>query len=315
MELRHLRYFVAVAEAGSLTAAASRLHISQPPLSVAISKLESELGVQLLIRTPRGVEPTSAGRYLLGASSRVLGEIGDIVTALRRFGSGLAGSVTVAAVPVLMWRRIPDLVREHAAQAPEVEIRLIDPPPWSAIDMVQRRKADVAAIVVADHQRFIARHRGELEVTDWGEIPLVAALPPALDAPDPLPLRAFDGEVVLTPRRIAAVPSLPEAVMAAFARHHITPALLREVETIQAGLPLIEAGVARAILPDPDHASLGRFALTVRRLDPAPRPLRALALTRAGASADPRIRRLLACIAGHGRSEAPGRRDQSPASP
>ena len=304
MELRQLRYFAAVAEAGSLTAAAAQLHMSQPPLSVAIAKLEADLGVALLVRTPRGVEPTSAGRYLLDASSRVLGDVDDIVSALRRFGSGVAGSITMAAVPVLMWHRIPRLLRAHAAEAPEVEVRLVDPPPWTAIDMLAHRTVDVAAIMVADAQRFTQRHRGVLDIVDWGEVPLVAALPPdESDAPDPLPLHHFDGRHVVLPRRTTAVPSLPEAVEDAFRRHGVAPASIRTVETIQSSIPLIEAGTTRAILPDPDRASLNRFDMTVRRLDRPPKPLRALVLTRAGASRDGAIGRLLERIASEGSSD------------
>lgn len=298
MELRHLRYFAAVAQAGSLTAAAAQLHMSQPPLSVAIAKLEAELGVPLLVRTPRGVEPTSAGRYLLDASSRLLGDVDDLVATLGRFGAGAAGALTMAAVPVLMWHRLPRLLRAHAAEAPEVEIRLVDPPPWTAIDMVEERRADLAAVVVAQPGRFVRRHRGSLRVVDWGEVPIVAALPPEeRDAPDPLPLSTFDGQTVLLPRRTSAVPSLPEAVEEAFRRHGVTPAAVRVTETIQTSLPLIEAGLARAILPDPDRASLaGRFDVTVRRLEPEPRPLRALVLARA-AGGDAALGRLLDRIA------------------
>jgi hypothetical protein len=204
----------------------------------------------------------------------------------------------MAPVPVLMWHRIPRLLREYAADAPDVEVRLVDPPPWTAIDMLQQRTVDVAAVMVADHQRFAQRHRSSLDIVDWGEVPLVAALPPEeSDAPEPLPLHHFEGRVVVLPRRTAAVPSLPEAVEGAFGRHGITPASIRTVETIQSSIPLIEAGIARAILPDPDRASLSRFALTVRSLDRRPEPLRALVLTRAGASSDPAIARLLERIA------------------
>ncbi|MDN4476301.1 LysR family transcriptional regulator [Demequina sp. SYSU T00192] len=298
MELRHLRYFAAVVEAGSLTAAAQALHMSQPPLSVAIAKLEAEVGVPLLVRTPRGVEPTSAGRYLLDQSSRVLGDVDDMVAALGRFGAGTAGQLTMAAVPALLWHRIPRLLRAHAEVAPEVEIRLVDPPPWTAIDMLQQRKADLAAIMVADPDRFARRHRGVLDVVDWGDVPLVAALPPGQDdAPDPLPLASFDGATVVMPRGTAAVPSLPEAVTAAFRRHGVAPARVRTVETIQTSVPLVEAGIARAILPDPDHASLARFGMTLRRIVPEPRPLRALVLTRAGAGKDPALGRLLRQVA------------------
>jgi DNA-binding transcriptional LysR family regulator len=303
MELRHLRYFEAVAEAGSLTAAAERLHMSQPPLSVAIRKLEAEVGVRLLVRTPRGVEPTSAGRYLLSASARVLGEIDDMTAALRRFGAGLAGSIRIAAVPVLMWHRMPTLLRALAADAPDVEVSLVDPPPWTAIDMLHDRSVDAAAIVVADGERFAHRHGDALDIADWGPVPLAAALPPdERDAPDPLPLEWFTGRTFILPQRTSAVPSLPEAVDAAFRLHRVAPATVRTVETIQTSIPLVEAGAASTILPDPDGRSLARFDLTIRPLEQSLRSLRALVLTRAGSGREGVIGRLLVQIERH-RSE------------
>jgi hypothetical protein len=178
-------------------------------------------------------------------------------------------------------------------------VRLVDPPPWTAIDMLQHRTVDAAAIMVADAKRFAQRHRGELDIIDWGEVPLVAALPPDEGhAPDPLPLHHFADKVVVLPRRTTAVPSLPEAVEDSFRRHGVVPASIRTVETIQTSIPLIEAGSARAILPDPDRASLARFDMTVRSIETPPKPLRALVLTRAGALRDPAIGRLLELLAG-----------------
>jgi DNA-binding transcriptional LysR family regulator len=298
MELRSLRYFAAVVEAGSLTAASAQLHVSQPSLSVAMSRLETEVGVPLLVRTARGVEPTSAGRHLLDAVARVLGEVDELVPALRRFGAGIAGSLTMAAVPALMWHRIPRLLRAHAAEVPEVEVRLVDPPPWTAIDMLAQRTVDLAAILVFDAARFIRRHRDTARIVDWGEVPLVAALPPEESAaPGPFPLAGFEGRTVLVPRRTTAVPSLPEAVDDVLRRGGVAPAGLRTVETIQTSIPLIEAGVGCAILPDADGASLARFDLVLRPIDPAPRPLRALVLTRAGERPEPALARLLRRIA------------------
>lgn len=298
MELRALRYFGVVVEAGSLTAAAQTLRLSQPSLSVAIAKLERDVGVALLVRSPRGVEPTSAGRFLLERSARLLGDVDDTVAALRRFGDGAAGHLTIAAVPTLMWHRVPRVLRSYAQAAPGVEVTLLDPPPWTAIEMLLARTVDLAAIVVADPERFAQRHRGTLDIVDWGEVPLVAVLPPdCADTRDPLPLHAFAGEQLVLPHRTAAVPSVPEVVEEALARTDVVPGVVRSVPTVQAGMPLIEAGLARAILADPDRASLGRFDVSVRRLDPEPPALRALVLARAGGSADLTVARFLTHLA------------------
>lgn len=306
MELRQLRYFQAVVEAGSITAAAAQLHMSQPPLSVAISKLESLVGVPLLVRTARGVEPTSAGRYLLDASTRILGQVDDVVADLRRFGAGVAGTLTLAAVPALTWHRVPSLLRRFARQAPEVEVRLVDPPPWAAMEMLQARSVDLAAILVADGERFRKRHSGDMEVHDAGPVPLVGVFPPeeaglggdesapqAGKGAQKVPLSVFEGRTVLVPRRTAAVASLPEAVDKTFRRHGVTPGAVRTMETIQNGLALIEAGQGVGLMPDPDGASLRRFAVQTRSLSPEPAPMRALILARNGASKDPTIRGFL----------------------
>lgn len=299
MELRSLKYFAAVVEAGSISAAAAQLHLSQPSLSVAVSRLETEVGTPLLTRSTRGVEPTSAGRYLLSASSRVLGDVDEIASTLARFGAGTAGTVALAAVPALMWHRIPRLLRDFAADAPDVEISLVDPPPWDAVEMLQQRTVDLAAILVAEPKRFIRRHASSLDVLDWGEVPLVAVLPAHMaDAPEPFPLRSFDGRVLVLPQRTAAVPSLPEAVEAELHRHGVAPAHIRTAVTIQSSLPLIEAGLAWGILPDPDRASLTRFDVSVRRLDPEPRGLQALVLARRDLTPSPATSRLLRTIAG-----------------
>jgi DNA-binding transcriptional LysR family regulator len=296
MELRQLRYFAAVAEAGSFTAAARDLHISQPPLSVQIAKLEAEVGVTLLTRTAHGAEPTPAGRYLLDAASRVLGDVDDIAETLRGFGSGTRGTLTAAVVPALMWHRMPRVLASFAQVAPEVEVRLVDPAPWTAIGMLEDRAVDVALILVSDARRFAARHAATLQVLDVGAVPLVAALPPGSDAPDPLPLGALTGHTLVLPRRTRGFPSLPEAVDATLHRHGVTPAEVRTTETIQTALPLIEAGLAVGILPDADRLSLRRFDITVRELDPAPRPLRMLALTRRGAASDPALVRFVEVV-------------------
>jgi len=298
MELRSLRYFLAVVEAGSLSAAAARLRLSQPSLSVAMGRLESELGVPLLIRGPRGVEPTAAGRYLVDAAGRILGEAEETERALARFRDGSRGTVTLAAVPALTWSRIPRLLREFAAAAPGVEVRLTDPPPWTALESVRDRAADLAAILVSDPRAFTERHRDSLRVVDWGPIPVVAAYPPGESAPvGPVSLAELAERELLLPRRAAGIPSLPETVDRLFADAALIPQRIRTVETIQTALTLAAAGAGVALAPDADGTSLARFDVVPRPIEPAPAPLRALVVTRRVERADPELRRLLDVIA------------------
>src|SRR5947209_1687267 len=100
MEIRNVRYFMAVAEAGSITEAAKALHLSQPPLSTAMAKLEAELGVSLFDRLPRGIVLTPAGRYLQAAGRRLIAEEQRLSSTLRSMGRGLEGELRIGAEPM-----------------------------------------------------------------------------------------------------------------------------------------------------------------------------------------------------------------------
>jgi LysR family transcriptional regulator, benzoate and cis,cis-muconate-responsive activator of ben and cat genes len=298
MEIRELRYFRAVVEAGSIMAAAAALHMSQPPLSLAIRKLETEVGVQLLTRSARGVVPTSAGMYLLEAGSRVIGEVDELTEHLRRHGEGTGGVLTVAAVPALMWARIPELLREHASDYPDVEMRFNDPPPWTIIDMVVGRKADIGFLIVSEAAAFIDRYSDRFDAVAWEDVPLVAAFgPERADLPDPVSLSIFEHETLVLPRRTLAVPSVPDVVASALSQHGVIPAHTRISETIQTGLPLISAGLAATVLPDAGNSSLRGMNLTVRAIREPLAPLTAIAICRRRGDASPTARRLFESLA------------------
>ena len=95
MELRHLRYFIALAEELSFTRAAQRLHVSQPPLSLQIAQLEAELGVQLFVRTSRRVELTLAGQAYLVDARAVLERLDAARQRVGAIGQGQAGRIEV----------------------------------------------------------------------------------------------------------------------------------------------------------------------------------------------------------------------------
>src|ERR1700675_4203187 len=97
MELRHLRYFVAVAEELNFTRAAKRLGIQQPPLSLQIRQLEKELGTPLFRRLPRGVELTDAGKLMLEEARVILKQVERVKTGVQRRGRGETGRINIGS--------------------------------------------------------------------------------------------------------------------------------------------------------------------------------------------------------------------------
>ena len=121
-ELRHLRYFVAVAEELNFSRAAKRLQMAQPPLSVAIRKLEQEIGTSLFIRNSREVKLTEAGRALLPGARSTLAEADTALTAARRAGAGELGSLRIGYNWSARFDTLPRLGRAFQQHRPDVEV-------------------------------------------------------------------------------------------------------------------------------------------------------------------------------------------------
>jgi DNA-binding transcriptional LysR family regulator len=124
MELRHLRYFRAVAEELHFGRAAERLHIAQPPLSQQIRQLERELGVALLIRSTRHVELTPAGQAYLDRTIKILDAVDNAADMARRVGEGTTGRLTIGCVGSATYSVLPQLVRALRELLPDVDVRV-----------------------------------------------------------------------------------------------------------------------------------------------------------------------------------------------
>jgi len=126
MELRHLRYFVSVAEALSFTRAAEKLHTAQPSLTRQIKDLEEELGVQLLNRTKRQVTLTDEGRSFLVDAKRVLALAAETVASVRRLRSGETRAFNVGYVSNLFYDLLPNTLASFHRSFPTVSVNLFD---------------------------------------------------------------------------------------------------------------------------------------------------------------------------------------------
>src|SRR5271169_4782293 len=125
MELRHLRYFVAVGEEQHYGRAAHRLRVAQPALSRQIQDLEEELGFKLFERLPRGVKLSAAGKLFLGDARRILQEVSEAAVRADRVARGHSGTLRVGFAENASWRGVvPDSFRRFREQRPDVELQL-----------------------------------------------------------------------------------------------------------------------------------------------------------------------------------------------
>jgi DNA-binding transcriptional LysR family regulator len=126
MELRHLRYFVAVAEEQNVTRAAARLHVSQPPLTRQIHDLEDELGVELFRRTGKAIRLTEAGRRFLDEARASLLRVEEAVRCVRALAAGTVGEVQVGHAPSPAVAILPEVIRLLQKKVPGVRVTLHD---------------------------------------------------------------------------------------------------------------------------------------------------------------------------------------------
>ena len=128
MELRHLRYFIALAEELNFTQAAERSHIEQPPLSRAIKELEEELGVLLFERNRRGTKLTAAGTAFLQDTRRLFSILEQARENVRAVAAGMRGSLRIAVSDGALDPRLSAFLAQCRAEEPELEVRLSEVP-------------------------------------------------------------------------------------------------------------------------------------------------------------------------------------------
>ena len=143
-ELRHLRYFVAVAEELNFSRAADRLHMAASPLSAAIRQLEGELGVELFTRTTRHVELTAAGRRLLADGASALAAVDAAFAAAARAGKGVLGTLRLGATPAARYEIRPMLLARLREQHPGIEVDASEATTGHLCRELLSRRLDVA---------------------------------------------------------------------------------------------------------------------------------------------------------------------------
>lgn len=147
MELRHLRYFLAVAEELHFTRAAIRLHIGQPPLSQQIQALERELGVQLFVRTKRSVRLTEAGQHLLVRAREIIGSSQEIIPELQQIASGGRGELRIGfTASGLLSQEVRQALHAFHDQCPQVSLRLHEMYTYRQFEALEHGELDIGFV-------------------------------------------------------------------------------------------------------------------------------------------------------------------------
>ena len=251
MELRHLRYFVAVAEELNFTRAAKRLGINQPPLSLQIRQLEKEMGTPLFRRQARGVELTSAGKLMLEEARVILKQVERAKTGVRRRARGETGRINIGSSGGTYFHPlIPAIIREYGIDYPDI---VLFPAASNTPLLVARLRA--GQIDAAFIRPPISDDEG-LALEPLVDEPTVMVLPSGhpLSRRTSAPLKALAKEIlVLFAREIN--PSNYDSVIAACHRAGFTPKLGQEAPQIVAAVPMVAAGLGVSIVPQ----SIGRI--------------------------------------------------------
>jgi DNA-binding transcriptional LysR family regulator len=243
MELRHLRYFVAVAEELHFGRAAQRLHVAQPSLSQQIKQLERELGVLLLARTKRRVALTEPGRLFLAEARRALAQVATAVEVARGAEAGEVGRLRVAYVDSALWGALPEVVRTYRERYPRVALTLLERLPTQQLAGLRRGDLDVA---IGPPPPATA----PVETAPVTEEGVVVALPAGhrlagRDAVDMAEL-AEDAWVLIPAR----VPSrLRTLALGAAAAAGFTPRVAQEARELDALVALVSAGLGVTLVP------------------------------------------------------------------
>lgn len=265
MDFRQLRYFVAVAEELSFSAAARRLHVSQPPLSLQIKALENELGAMLLSRNKRHVELTEAGALFLVQARQALEHLERAGEVVRQAALGIAGELHIAftaSVPLV--EAFPKLVQAFRREHPLARVDLVHQSTGQQLRELAEKSIDVGFLRPS---LLFCPPPGIATMELWTDR-LMAVLPawhPLAAHDAPLPMTALaDESFVLFSRGIGC--GLFEHVTVLTSRAGFAPHLIQEAREGATIIGLVAAGMGISILPD-IYARTGIPGVAYRQLE------------------------------------------------
>lgn len=253
MELRHLRYFIAVAEEEHVTRAAARLNIQQPPLSHQIKLLEKELDVNLFQRTSRNIKLNSAGRIFLDDAIQILQAVDDAVARVRLHDLGEEGFLRIGFTSsASMHQKTRDLIRNYQSKFPRVTIKVEEGTNYDLIEKINHRELDLAFI-----RSTIEPEHPSLNCTciDLEDILVVMPRDHALANDDgPVRLSKLADDRFVLYRQIHGS-GIAEMTIRACQRSGFTPRITNETSRMISAIQMVSVGFGITLVP----ASLSCF--------------------------------------------------------
>ncbi|WDS37217.1 LysR family transcriptional regulator [Pseudoxanthomonas sp.] len=254
MELRHVRYFLLVAEELNFTRAAARAGIGQPPLSQQIRVLEEEIGAPLFLRTPKGAELTEAGQAFLPEAQALLAQADVALGAARRGGRGQVGSLRIGfTASAAFIAAVPEAIRRFTSEHADVAVSLAEAATSELLERLHQATLDVALV------RLGRNDPDELDAWALLDEPMRIAVPLGhrLAGRASAPLSALAGEsLVLFPR--TAGPGLFDEVIACCWQAGLEPVMGQEAPQFSTAVNLVAAGLGVSLVP----ASMAQVQVT-----------------------------------------------------
>lgn len=246
VDLRQLRQFVAVAEELSFRNAATRLNMSQPPLSSAIRQLEEDLGRKLLERNNRNVRLTQVGEVFLREARRTIAQAEHAISVARRAGDGVYGSLRISFVPTASLSVLPLLVKEFRTRYPDADVRLEADTTGTQLVALDKGRTDVALIVVP------LQNRSNIRLIPFRRERMLIALQKdhRLANVDTIELKDLAEEEFLA-FPFSEGPGFNSLFMTACQRAGFSPTIKQEVAQMLTKIMLVATGLGIGLVPEP----------------------------------------------------------------
>lgn len=291
MDVRRLRHFLALAETLHFVRAANKLHMTQPPLSISIKQLESELGGALFVRGPRKTELTELGRALVEPARRAVQALEEVGSMSQLMANGEAGTLTISYPNGATHRLLPRLLPEFTQRYPRVELSLKEATAAETLDMLDAQTVDVGIIY-----HPIASDRPYLPIPAETD-ELVAIFPQGypLAAKRRLKLADLAGHPFVAFTR-TKTPTLQAVVSQACQRAGFSPDIAHYAQRVETVISLVRSGVGISLVPK-ICAQTYSHVIAMRRLADEPDALRiGLAVMLARQAGNPRAANFLSLL-------------------